>query len=189
MLIPLESGRAIELLQGDITQQDTDAIVNAANSALLPGGGVCGAIHRAGGPAIAEECARRVRERGELAPGETAATGAGQLTARYVIHAVGPVWQGGKQGEAKTLAACYRSSIALADSLKLASIAFPSISTGIFGYPVELAAATAIHAVADALTAAKNVRQVRFVLFDAGTFAAYERETAKLNDQRTQRSA
>src|SRR5258708_35270817 len=99
----------IRLVRGDLTQYPADAIVNAANSALLPGGGVCGAIHRAGGPAIAQECARQVRDRGEVAPGEAVATGAGDLTARYVIHTVGPVWQGGTRREPQMLAGCDRA--------------------------------------------------------------------------------
>src|SRR5437879_5663017 len=119
----------IRLLRGDITQYPSDAIVNAANSELLPGGGVCGAIHRAGGPLIADECRRILSERGRLAAGKAVATTAGDLPAKYVIHAVGPVWQGGDQGEAEVLASCYRESVRIADDLKLHSIAFPAIST------------------------------------------------------------
>ncbi len=130
----------IRLERGDITEYPTDAIVNAANSELLPGGGVCGAIHRAGGPAIANECARIRSERGPLLPGQAVATTAGRLKAKYVIHTVGPVWHGGDQGEPEALSSCYRECMRIADESGLHSIAFPAISTGIFGYPVEQAA-------------------------------------------------
>ncbi len=173
MRIALENGRSISLLTGDITLQDADAIVNAANEQLAPGGGVCGAIHRAGGPEIWEECKGIVRKQGPLPTGHAVATTAGRMKTRYVIHTVGPVWHGGKSGEPENLASCYRESIRVADELKLRSIAFPSISTGIFGYPVDLAAPTALDAVADALRSAKHVAEVRFVLFDQATFEAY----------------
>src|SRR5271169_3161034 len=123
----------VRLVRSDLTKYPSDAIVNAANSELLPGGGVCGAIHRAGGPAIAEECGRIRSERGPLQPGQAVATTAGRLGAKYVIHAVGPVWQGGNHGEAEALSSCYRASMYIADELRLHSIAFPAISTGIFG--------------------------------------------------------
>ena len=171
--IPISRDRSITLLTGDITLQDADAIVNAANEQLAPGGGVCGAIHRAGGPQIWEECQEIVAQRGALATGQAVATTAGKMKSGHVIHTVGPVWHGGRSGEPDKLASCYRESIRIADDLKLKSIAFPSISTGIFGYPVELAAPVALQAVAATLESAKHVTEVRFVLFDSATFAAY----------------
>ncbi len=163
----------VRLVRGDLTQYPADAIVNAANSELLPGGGVCGAINRAGGPAIAEEC-RRVRwERGSLKPGQAVATTAGRLDAKYVIHAVGPVWHGGDQGEAEALSCCYRESMRIADELTLHSLAFPAISTGIFGYPVEQAAWVAIPTVVESLRSAKHLVFVSFVLFDKTTLDAF----------------
>ena len=158
---------------GDITRQQTDAIVNAANSSLLGGGGVDGAIHRAGGPAILEACRQIVERIGRLPAGQAVATPAGRLSARYVIHTVGPVWSGGKQGEAETLASCHRESIRVADELQLASIAFPAISTGAYGYPVDQASEVAITSAAKALENATRVREVRFVLFDSETFSQY----------------
>jgi O-acetyl-ADP-ribose deacetylase len=160
----------IELVLGDITTQEVDAIVNAANPALLGGGGVDGAIHRAGGPAILEEC----RELGGCASGEVKATGAGNLPARYVLHAVGPVWRGGDQGEAELLASCHRRAIELASELGCASVAFPAISTGAYGYPVELAAPVAISATTEALAAHPSVEMTRFVFRDEATLATYE---------------
>lgn len=173
MRIAIDNDRSITLLTGDITLQGTDAIVNAANEQLAPGGGVCGAIHRAGGPAIWEECERIVQKRGPLPTGQAVATTGGKLKARYVIHTVGPVWHGGRSGEPELLASCYRESIRVAGELKLKSVAFPSISTGIFGYPVELAAPVALAAVAEAVQASPHVTEVRFVLFDQTTFDVY----------------
>jgi O-acetyl-ADP-ribose deacetylase (regulator of RNase III) len=173
MRIAIHNDRSVTLLTGDITLQDADAIVNAANEQLAPGGGVCGAIHRAGGPAIREECAKIVQQRGPLPTGQAVATTGGKMKARYVIHTVGPVWHGGRRGEAEKLASSYRESIRVADKLKLNSIAFPSISTGIFGYPVELAAPIALEAVAEAVQSSQHVTEVRFVLFDQPTFDAY----------------
>ena len=175
MRIAIANDRAITLLTGDITLQDTDAIVNAANEQLAPGGGVCGAIHRAGGPAILEECEKIVQQRGPLPTGQAVATTAGRMKARYVIHTVGPVWHGGRSGEPEKLASCYRESIRVADELELNSVAFPSISTGIFGYPVELAAWVALQAVSQALQSSRHVTAIRFVLFDQQTFQAYSK--------------
>ena len=158
---------------GDITRQETDAIVNAANSSLLGGGGVDGAIHRAGGPAILDACRQIVGRIGRLPAGQAVATPAGRLSARYVIHTVGPFWSGGKQGEAETLASCHRESIRVADELQLASIAFPAISTGAYGYPVDQASEVAIASAAKSLENAAHVREVRFVLFDSSTFEHY----------------
>ena len=164
-------GSTIILERGDITTQTTDAIVNAANERLAPGGGVCGAIHRAGGSTIAAECQRI----GHCPTGDARATKGGNLAARYVIHAVGPVWSGGGHGEAELLASAYRASLDRADDLGLASIAFPSISTGIYGYPVDQAASVALRAVRDRLLAGTSVRTVLFVLFDEVALAAFER--------------
>jgi O-acetyl-ADP-ribose deacetylase (regulator of RNase III) len=175
MILERPDGTSLAILQGDLTREATDAIVNAANSTLLGGGGVDGAIHRAGGPLILAECRRIRDERGMLPPGEAVITTGGELAARHVIHTVGPVWEGGDRGEGETLARCYRSAIALADAHGLASLAFPSISTGAFGYPVDLAAAVALGAVWDALALAQAVRSVRFVLFDGRTLDAYRR--------------
>ena len=159
----------IELVIGDITEQRVDAIVNAANSTLLGGGGVDGAIHRAGGPAILEECKRL----GGCNPGDAKATTGGNLPARHVIHAVGPVWHGGAEGEAELLGSCHRRAIELAAELGCASVAFPAISTGAYGYPIDLAAPVAIAATQDALAAHTAVELARFVFRDAETLAPY----------------
>lgn len=163
--MPLE-GR-VRIITGDITKQDVDAIVNAANSSLLGGGGVDGAIHRAGGPVILEECQeiRRTLYPEGLPTGEAVITTGGDLTARHVIHTVGPVW--GREGgrEAELLASCYRKSLALAAGRGLSSIAFPAISTGAFGYPPEEAAEVASEAIADFLDADESIREVRLVFF------------------------
>ena len=168
------SGKVIELVLGDITRQAVDAIVNAANSTLLGGGGVDGAIHRAGGRAIHEECLAIRAERGECPAGEAVLTGGGHLPARYVIHAVGPVWRGGDQGEPERLASCYRNAMRIAAEHGFQSVAFPSISTGIYGFPVALAATKALATVASFLSSEPmSPSRVRFVLFDALTFATY----------------
>jgi O-acetyl-ADP-ribose deacetylase len=159
----------IELVIGDITQQDVDAIVNAANPSLLGGGGVDGAIHHAGGPAILEEC----RSLGGCEPGDAKATGAGELPARHVIHGVGPIWDGGDAGEPELLASVHRRAIELAAELGCRSVAFPAISTGAYGYPVELAAPVAIRATREALTAHPTVELARFVFRDERTLAHY----------------
>lgn len=176
-MFPMEltvSGKVIELVLGDITRQAVDAIVNAANPTLLGGGGVDGAIHRAGGPAILDECRAIRAERGECPAGEAVLTGGGGLPARYVIHAVGPVWRGGNQGEPELLASCYRNALRIATEHSFRSVAFPSISTGIYGYPVPLAAPTAVATVASYLSSEPMApSRVRFVLFDALTFSTY----------------
>ncbi len=165
----------VELVRGDLTRETTDAIVNAANSSLMGGGGVDGAIHRGGGPAILEECRRIRAARGPLPAGEAVITGAGRLPSRHVIHTVGPVWQGGQAGEADVLARCYRSTLALAAERGLESVAFPSISTGAYGYPVDAAAAVAVAAVKDALSAPTSLGLVKWVLFSDQDLEVYRR--------------
>jgi O-acetyl-ADP-ribose deacetylase len=165
----------IRFVRGDITEHADDAIVNAANSDLLPGSGVCGAIHRAGGTEIADEC-RKIRvELGPTLPGHAVVTTAGRLRAKKVIHTVGPVWQGGDQGEAEVLSSCYRESMRLADELRFGSIAFPAISTGVFGYPVEQAAWVAIPTLIESLQSAKHLVLVSLILFDKQTLDVFTR--------------
>jgi O-acetyl-ADP-ribose deacetylase (regulator of RNase III) len=154
----------LETVRGDITEQRVDAIVNAANTSLLGGGGVDGAIHRRGGPTILEEC----RRLGGCETGDAKATGAGALPARWVIHAVGPVWHGGGRGEAELLASCHRRSLEVAGELGARTIAFPAISCGLYGYPVELAARVAVDAVRG-----HDLDLVRFVLFDEHAYEAF----------------
>jgi O-acetyl-ADP-ribose deacetylase (regulator of RNase III) len=163
----------ITLVRGDITTQDVDAIVNAANTALLPGGGVDGAITRAAGSAALAERERVIAERGRppLPTGEAVATTGGDLHARWIIHTAGPVY-GGTAEDARLLAACHASCLAVADELGARSVAFPAISTGVYGYPVDEAAPVAIRAVRAAET---RVTEVRFVLFDERAHAAFER--------------
>jgi O-acetyl-ADP-ribose deacetylase (regulator of RNase III) len=171
------------LRQGDITREAVDVIVNAANSGLLGGGGVDGAIHRAGGPSILEEC-RAIRARqGGCPTGQAVITRAGQLRARHVVHAVGPVWNGGGQREPELLASAYRTSLALAAEYGARTIAFPSISTGIYGYPVELAAPVALGEARDYALAHDAFREIRFILFSADTLAAFAAALAALPER------
>jgi O-acetyl-ADP-ribose deacetylase (regulator of RNase III) len=165
-LTPLPS---IELVRGDITTQAVDAIVNAANSSLLGGGGVDGAIHRAGGPTILDEC----RLLGGCDVGDAKATTGGRLPARWVIHTVGPVWRGGEHGEPELLASCHRRALEVAGELGARSVAFPAISCGIYGYPPELAAAVAVGAVRG-----HELDLVRFVLFDDRVHDCFRREVS-----------
>jgi O-acetyl-ADP-ribose deacetylase (regulator of RNase III) len=161
----------IEIVRGDITKQEVDAIVNAANSALRGGGGVDGAIHRAAGPALMEECLRL----GGCPTGEARRTGGHALKAKHVIHAVGPIWRGGGKGEEELLAAAYRSSLALAERHEARSIAFPAISCGIYGFPVARAAEIAVGTVRAHVTAGTKIRKILLVCFDEETAAAYRK--------------
>lgn len=167
--------KRIRLLQGDITSVRVDAMVNAANSSLLGGGGVDGAIHRAGGKAILEACLRIREQQGECPSGEAVITTGGNLPARYVIHTVGPVWQGGKAGEDSLLANCYRNSLRLAADNDVTSIAFPNISTGVYSFPKERAAMIAVREVAAFLAENQTLRQVIFVSFDDENYRLYQR--------------
>jgi len=174
------AGSTLELALGDITQQDTEAIVNAANSSLLGGGGVDGAIHRAGGPGILEEC----KTLGGCRTGDAKITTGGNLKAKYVIHAVGPIYLDGKSKEAERLASCYRRSLEIAVERGLRSIAFPSISTGAYRYPVEAAAKIALRTVKNFLEKNSSVTWVRFVLYDNNTFQAYAHALQDLGEVR-----
>jgi O-acetyl-ADP-ribose deacetylase (regulator of RNase III) len=169
MTASFESGR-IELTEGDITRQSTDAIVNAANTTLLGGGGVDGAIHRAGGPKILEEC----RKLGGCDTGDAKITGGGNLPTRFVIHTVGPVYRDGEHGEAALLASAYRRSLEVASANGLRSVAFPSISTGAYRFPIREAAGVALATVRDYLAQHPEIQLVRFVLFSAGDRKTYE---------------
>ena len=164
----------------DITKETTDAIVNAANSSLLGGGGVDGAIHRVGGPAILAECRQIVGKIGRLAAGNAVITTGGKLAAKYVIHTVGPVFRDGNHRESETLASCHRESIRLADEHGLTSLSFPAISTGVYGYPVNEAAETAIPAAVEALRETKFVKLCRFILFDSADLRMFERVAQQL---------
>lgn len=168
----------LRVVKDDITEQDTDAIVNAANSSLMGGGGVDGAIHRKGGPAILEECEkiRATQWKNGLPVGEAVITGGGELRARFVIHTVGPIWNGGKSGEAQLLANCYSNSLNLAGSKGLRSLAFPAISTGAFGYPIREAGEIALSTVKGYLTNHEDtsLKEVLFVLYISSDFKVYE---------------
>jgi O-acetyl-ADP-ribose deacetylase (regulator of RNase III) len=167
------SETTLELVVGNITDETTCAIVNAANSSLLGGGGVDGAIHREAGPGLLAECKKIREQRGTLPAGQAVTTSAGNLKARYVIHTVGPVWQGGNKNEPQILESCYCHSMEQANLKACNSISFPSVSTGAFGYPVQEAAQIALRAIADLLHTPKTVKLVRFVLFDQRTYKAY----------------
>jgi O-acetyl-ADP-ribose deacetylase len=168
--VPTATPPSLEAVRGDITRETTDAIVNAANTGLARGGGVCGAIFAAAGPGLADACAAL----GGCPTGDARATPGFALPARFVVHAVGPVWHGGDRGEPALLASAYRRALEVAGEVGAASIAFPAISTGIFGYPVEAATAIAVRTARD--TAVDGLELVRFVCFDAATLAAYDQE-------------
>jgi O-acetyl-ADP-ribose deacetylase (regulator of RNase III) len=168
----------IEVIRGYITSLAVDAIVNAANSSLMGGGGVDGAIHDAAGPELLEECIKIAKERrgvpgGPCPAGDAVITGAGRLRAKHVIHTVGPVWRGGDKGEPELLASCYRKSLLLAEEAGLESIAFPNISTGVYGYPKEKAAEVAVAAVRETLKESSCIKRVVFVCFDNENYALY----------------
>ncbi len=171
---------SIELVLGDLTAEHVDAVVNAANPELAGGGGVDGAIHRAGGPSILAEC----RRLGGCAPGDAKATGAGTLRARHVIHAVGPVWRGGDAGERETLAAAHRRALELAAELGCRSVAFPAISCGVYGFPADLAAPVALRAVAEGLEAHPSLERCRFLFRDESVLRAFERALGELRLER-----
>jgi O-acetyl-ADP-ribose deacetylase (regulator of RNase III) len=172
---------SITLHLGDITRDaEADAIVNAANSSLLGGGGVDGAIHRAAGPEILDEC----RLHGGCETGDAKVTSAGRLPMKHIIHAVGPVWRGGDAGEAELLARCHRRAIELADEHGCACVAFPAISTGVYGYPVAEAADVALRATSEALAAHSRVVEARFWLYDRSAFDAFDRALEVIGAQR-----
>ena len=164
----------IVLVQGDITKEQVDAITNAANEKLAGGGGVDGAIHRAGGPDIMKECDEIRARQGGCPTGQAVITTGGNLPARHVIHTVGPIWRGGNSNEPALLASCYRESLALALRHGLDAIAFPSISTGIYGYPTPKAAATALNTVKEFVETNQGIEEVRFVLFDDATYQCFK---------------
>lgn len=166
-------GKRIKLIFGDITQLEVDAIVNAANSSLMGGGGVDGAIHRAGGQQILAECREIVARQGRCAPGEAVITSGGNLPAKYVIHTVGPIWRGGNNNEPQLLKNAYFNSLRLAVASDCETIAFPNISTGVYGYPKELAAKIAFQTVTDFLVKTDQIRQVYFVCFDQENYDWY----------------
>jgi O-acetyl-ADP-ribose deacetylase len=176
----LLTGQVLALEHGDITEAEVDVIVNAANERLAHGGGVAGAIARRGGPSIQEESNAWVQENGPVSHARPAITGAGNLLAQAIIHAVGPVWRDGRQGEAEALRAAYTSALELAETQHFSSIAFPSISTGIFGFPAEHAADIAIQSMLDFCAArpASALREIRFTLIDYKTVSVFEREFA-----------
>ena len=166
----------LELVEGDITRQETEAIVNAANTTLLGGGGVDGAIHRAGGPQILEEC----KKIGGCSTGEARITTGGRLKAKYVIHTVGPVYKDGVHREPELLASAYRNSLELASQREIKTVAFPSISTGAYGYPIEEAARVALTTVRDYLKSHLQIQLVRFVLFGQKAYQVYEEALQEL---------
>ena len=173
----------ISLIKGDITKLDTDAIVNAANSGLLGGGGVDGAIHRAGGRQILEECMVIRSKQGGCKTGEAVITGGGLLKARYVIHTVGPVWHGGNNDEDRLLANCYINSLKLAEINNIRTIAFPNISTGVYGFPKDKAAEIAVKTVKDYLAGRSSIEKVILVCFDEENYRLYSELISKTSQE------
>ncbi|HEV7332109.1 MAG TPA: O-acetyl-ADP-ribose deacetylase [Flavisolibacter sp.] len=171
----------ISVIKGDITKVEADAIVNAANSSLMGGGGVDGAIHRAGGPAILEECKKIVVRQGGCKTGEAVITTAGALPAKFVIHTVGPVWDGGNRNERELLAGCYRASLQLAVANNCKTVAFPNISTGVYRFPKPEAAAIAVQTVNTFLQQNEGLEKVIFVCFDDENFLLIQKELARLS--------
>ncbi|MCH8828917.1 MAG: O-acetyl-ADP-ribose deacetylase [Planctomycetes bacterium] len=170
----------IEIAQGDVTQQSVDAVVNAANSQLAGGGGVDGAIHRAGGPSLMEQTSQQYPQ--GCPTGDAVVTDAGRLDAKHVFHAVGPIWRGGNQGEPELLASVYRRCLELAVEHECRSIAFPAISTGVYGYPIDLAAETSLATVRDFLVEQQQPELVRIVLFGPGAYGAFSRVLDSMTD-------
>lgn len=177
------SGKSLQLMTGDITTIQADAIVNAANSSLMGGGGVDGAIHLAGGPVILQECRQIVAKQGGCPPGEAVVTSAGNLPAKYVIHSVGPVWHGGNSKEAEILAKCYYNSMIKADEYNCEFVTFPSISTGVYRYPLPQAAEIALNTVIDHLTEMKTLKKVIMVLFNGKIFDVYASSLQIISDK------
>ena len=175
----------IQIIQGDITKLEVDAIVNAANSSLMGGGGVDGAIHRAGGPVILDECREIVARQGRCETGEAVITSGGNLPAKYVIHTVGPVWHGGNSSEPKLLENAYRNSMKLAVENGIKTVAFPNISTGVYGFPKDKAAEIAIQTVTEFLSENEQIKQVYFVCFDQENYELYN--LLKTNLEKTSR--
>lgn len=168
--------KELTVIKGDITNQKVDAIVNAANPSLMGGGGVDGAIHRKGGNDILRECMEIRRKQGKCQTGDAVYTSAGLLPCKYVIHTVGPIWGGGDENEEKLLASCYLKSLEIAEKLKLESIAFPNISTGVYGYPKAEAAKVAIKTVLEYAQTESNLKQILFVCFDDENYQLYKKE-------------
>ncbi|HEY8934401.1 MAG TPA: O-acetyl-ADP-ribose deacetylase [Cyclobacteriaceae bacterium] len=177
----MNSKTKIEVKKGDITLIHVDAIVNAANTSLLGGGGVDGAIHRAGGPAILENCRKIIARQGGCNVGEAVITTAGNLKARFVIHTVGPVWNGGQKNEAQKLANCYKNSLQLAIDNDCQTIAFPCISTGIYRYPINEAAKIAVQTVTEFISHSDKIEKVIFVCFDNDNFNSIQKQLDKDN--------
>ncbi len=174
------NGKTLSIIKGDITNQKTEVIVNAANSSLMGGSGVDGAIHRAGGPAILEECKKIVEKQGRLPASKAVITTGGSLKAKYVIHTVGPIYKDGNQNEAETLRNCYLNSLRVAKENGIKTISFPSISTGAYRYPVKSASQIALKAVIDFLNENNEVSEVVFVLFDDKTYRVYAEALSEL---------
>lgn len=186
--IEVGGGRILGITQGDLSRVLADAIVNAANEALVPGGGVDAAIHRGGGRAILRDLAARYGEQRHLPTGGAVVTGAGLLPARWVIHAVGPIWRGGGHGEAGLLASAYREAMARAEEVGAKSIAFPAISCGVYGYPLDDGARVGLATVAEALETATSVQRATFVLYSFDAFEVFRRVLDALSAERSAKS-